>query len=149
MLQLYENIKKFRTEKHMSQEELAEKVGYKSGKSMISRIENGQIDLGQTKIMEFAEALGVSPGELMGRVERQEPNHNDRQLTAPISFHDSSNYDLGKETTYYIDNLGFLEDASKGSDFDMIIKKTSQMSASDLRRLKTYLESLLALRSDT
>ena len=40
MLQLYINIKNRRRELNMTQDELAEKVGY-NGKSMISRIERG------------------------------------------------------------------------------------------------------------
>ena len=46
---LYENIKKRRPELNMSQQELAELVGYK-GKSMISQVENGQIDLPITMV---------------------------------------------------------------------------------------------------
>lgn len=49
----------------MSQEDLAKKTGY-SGKSMIARIERGDVDLSQSKIMAFAEALELPPGELMG-----------------------------------------------------------------------------------
>lgn len=65
MLKLYENIKKYRKLKGMSQGELAKRTGY-SNRSAISRIENGDIDLPQSKIMLFAEALGVDVGELMG-----------------------------------------------------------------------------------
>lgn len=50
----------------LSQQELAEKVGYASGKSMIAKIESGLVDLNQTKIKQFASALNMSPGELMG-----------------------------------------------------------------------------------
>lgn len=65
MLKLYENIKKYRKLKGMSQDELAKRTGY-SNRSAISRIENGDIDLPQSKILLFAEALGVDVGELMG-----------------------------------------------------------------------------------
>lgn len=64
MLQLYINIKNRRRELNMTQDELAEKVGY-NGKSMISRIERGEIDLPQSKIEAFAEALHTSTLELM------------------------------------------------------------------------------------
>ena len=64
-IQLYENIKKRRKELNMSQQELAEAVGY-SGKSMISQIENGLIDLSVDMIVKIAEALHVEPGDLMG-----------------------------------------------------------------------------------
>ena len=62
---LYENIKKRRNELDMSQQELAEAVGYK-GKSMISQVENGQIDLPITMVKKFAEVLHIDAGDLMG-----------------------------------------------------------------------------------
>ena len=62
---LYKNIKKLRKEKGLSQTELAKLVGY-SDKTMISHIENGCIDLSRSKIVDFAKALDVNPGYLMG-----------------------------------------------------------------------------------
>lgn len=44
MLELYANIRKLRKENGWSQAELASRVGY-ADKSMISRIENGKVDL--------------------------------------------------------------------------------------------------------
>lgn len=65
MLELYKNIKKRREELGMSQAELARKVGY-ADRSAIARIERGDYDLPQTKILEIAKALKIPPGELMG-----------------------------------------------------------------------------------
>ena len=65
MLELYKNIKRRREELGMSQETLAKRVGY-SDRSSIAKIESGRVDLSQTKILEFAKALDISPGELMG-----------------------------------------------------------------------------------
>lgn len=65
MLKLYENIKKYRQLKGWSQDELAAKVGYKD-RTIISKIESGNVDLPQSKIITLAKAFGVSPGELMG-----------------------------------------------------------------------------------
>lgn len=65
MLELYENIKKIRKEKNISQQKLAEMVGY-ADKSMISKIEKGEVDLSRTKIIEIAKALQVDPGILFG-----------------------------------------------------------------------------------
>jgi len=65
MLELYKNIKKRRNELQMTQSELAEKMGY-ADKSMISRIEKGEIDLQQSKILAFAKILNMHPGDLMG-----------------------------------------------------------------------------------
>ena len=65
MLKLYENIKNRRLELGMTQSHLAEKLGY-ADKSMIAKIEKGGVDLPQSKIVAFAEALKTDPAELMG-----------------------------------------------------------------------------------
>ena len=68
MLPLYQNIRKRRLELNMSQQELADKLGYKS-RSAINKIELGINDITQSKIVAFAKALNTTPGELMGEVE--------------------------------------------------------------------------------
>lgn len=65
MLQLYKNIKQRRLELGMTQSDLAKKLCY-ADKSMIAKIEKGLVDLTQSKIIAFAEALDISPGDLMG-----------------------------------------------------------------------------------
>lgn len=65
MLELYENIKNRRKALNMSQQELAEAVGYK-GKSMISQVEKGLVDLPESMIIKFADALYTTPATLMG-----------------------------------------------------------------------------------
>lgn len=69
MLELYKNIKKKRKELQMSQSELAKKMGY-ADKSMISRIEKGEIDLQLSKIIAFSEVFDMHPGDLMGWEEK-------------------------------------------------------------------------------
>lgn len=59
-------IKARRKELQLSQRELAEKMGYQNH-STITRIEAGKVDLPQSRIMQFAEVLGTTPGHLMGR----------------------------------------------------------------------------------
>lgn len=76
MLQLYKNIKHRRKELGMTQTDLAKKLGY-TDKSMISKIENGSIDLPQSKIISFAEALNISPSDLMGWEEPSPANKLD------------------------------------------------------------------------
>lgn len=61
---MYDRIRKLRKEQDMSQEDLARKVGYK-GRSMIARVESGQVDLSQSKIKAFANALNTSIDYLM------------------------------------------------------------------------------------
>lgn len=65
MLELYKNIRDRRIALNMTQAELAQKMGY-ADKSMIAKIEKGQVDLPQSKIVAFAKALGVLPRDLMG-----------------------------------------------------------------------------------
>ena len=72
MLQLYQNIKSRRMALKMSQDTLAELTGYKD-RSSIAKIEKGDVDLAESKIREFAKALRVSPQELMGWDEPEEP----------------------------------------------------------------------------
>ena len=64
-MKLYENIKRRREELHMTQGDLAGKTGY-ADKTMISKIEKGVIDLPQSKIQLFADALRTTPRDLMG-----------------------------------------------------------------------------------
>lgn len=49
----------------MTQQELAEKVGFKTA-SAVNKIELGLRDINQGKIVSFAKALGTTPGYLMG-----------------------------------------------------------------------------------
>lgn len=71
MLVLYRNIKERRKAAKMTQEELARLTGY-TDRSSIARIEKGEIDLPQSKIKQFADALGTTPGQLLGWDEEPE-----------------------------------------------------------------------------
>lgn len=62
---LYKNIKNMRISKEMSQDTLASLTGY-SDRSSIAKIEKGLVDLQESKIKLFAEALGTTPAKLMG-----------------------------------------------------------------------------------
>lgn len=64
-LELYKNIRKLRKQLNMSQDELAHKVGY-SGRSSVSMVEKGLVDLPDSMVSKFADALGVSIYELRG-----------------------------------------------------------------------------------
>ena len=65
MIELYKNIRILRKKNHWTQEELASRMGY-NDRSMISKIESGEVDLPQSKILEFAKVFGVNSGDLMG-----------------------------------------------------------------------------------
>lgn len=68
-METHENIKRLRELKGLSQEALAEMVGY-TDRSSIAKIEAGKVDLTQSKIAAFAAALSVSPARLMGIEDR-------------------------------------------------------------------------------
>lgn len=65
MTKIGTNIKLRREELGMSQDELAEKMGYKS-RSTIAKIEKGVNDVVQSNIVKFADVLKTTPSRLMG-----------------------------------------------------------------------------------
>lgn len=62
---VYINIKKRREELHMSQRELASKVGYKDN-STIAKMEKGLVDITIGRLKQIAAALDTTPADLMG-----------------------------------------------------------------------------------
>ena len=66
-------IKIRRNELKWSQRDLSEKMGY-SHHSTITRIEAGKVDVPQSRIIQFAEVLGVTVAYLMGWEEQIENN---------------------------------------------------------------------------
>jgi transcriptional regulator with XRE-family HTH domain len=68
-----ERIKARRNELMLSQRDLCEKMGY-SNHSTIGKIEAGKVDIPQSRIVQFAEVLGVSVAYLMGWEEIQQKN---------------------------------------------------------------------------
>ena len=60
-----DNILALRKQLGWTQEELAQKMGYKS-KSTINKIELGINDIPQSKVVQFAKVLGTTPDKLMG-----------------------------------------------------------------------------------
>lgn len=111
MLELYRNIKKRRTELGISQQELSDKVGY-SGKSMISKIERGEVDLSTTMIKKFAVALETTPFDLMG---------NDGINETIIEYYDNGK--MLQRLLAYADMFGTFEKLSKlqPTDKEMVV----------------------------
>ncbi len=64
-MELYKRIRQRREELGLTQDELAKRMGYKS-RSSINKIEMGENDIPQSKIVQFAKALETTPGDLMG-----------------------------------------------------------------------------------
>lgn len=77
---LGDRVKQKREEMGLSQEELAEKMGYKS-KTSIHKIEQGITDLPLSKVEELSKVLNVTTSYLMGwdnkKVEKSNINMND------------------------------------------------------------------------
>lgn len=68
-----EKIKQRRTELQLSQRELAARMGYYDH-TTLARIEAGKVGVSQTRIVQFAEALGVSVAYLMDWQEIEKNN---------------------------------------------------------------------------
>lgn len=64
-----DRIAKFRKEKGLSQEELANLLGYKS-RSSIQKIESGERDVPRKMIAQLSIILNVSPLDLLGENEK-------------------------------------------------------------------------------
>lgn len=73
MTKIGRNIQLKRKELGLTQEELAQKMGYKS-KSTINKIELGINDIPQSKVVKFAEVLNTSVAYLMGWEEEAKKN---------------------------------------------------------------------------
>lgn len=85
-----QRVKQRREEIHMSQEELANKVGYKS-RSSINKIELGKNDVVQSTLQKLADALDTTPAYLMGWEE---------DLIAAITEDSKSGRTAAKEEMY-------------------------------------------------
>lgn len=98
-------IQKKRKELGMTQETLAKLTGYTS-RTSIAKIEAGTVDLAQSKIKQFADALHTTPSCLMGWEENLEQANTDVLV------------DL--DTLEYIKKLIKLSDISKNVIYNMI-----------------------------
>jgi len=83
-----ERIKKRRLELGLTQNELAERMGYTS-RSAICTVEKDKEDLTTTRIRKFAEALQTTPAHLMGW----------QEVTTPLSGHDIDVVEVQIENT--------------------------------------------------
>lgn len=79
---LYDNIRKRRKELGLTQSQLAARMHY-ADKSMIAKIEKGIVDLPQSKIISFADALHTTPAWLMGWSSSENP-HNNPSVKIPL-----------------------------------------------------------------
>ena len=73
-----ERVKELRTKKGLTQQDLAELLGYKT-KSSVAHIEKGR-DIPRAMVVKLAQILDTTPAYLMGWEEQKEstPTENDR-----------------------------------------------------------------------
>lgn len=109
MTKIGTNIKLRREELGISQDELAEKMGYKS-RSTIAKIEKGVNDVVQSNIVKFADVLKTTPSRLMGwedgEVEITEGMKKKTELANDIVIRMGSNDDFCElvKILYKLDN---------------------------------------------
>lgn len=118
MLKLYENIKRLRIQAGMTQDQLAARAGY-TDRSSIAKIEKGLVNLPQTKIKQFADIFGVTPGDLMGWEQEEE---------------------LKKKNSVAVDIVIRLGD---DPDFYETVKLLYRLEPKQLSGVKAMLESML------
>lgn len=108
-----------RMQLNISQEELAKKVGYKD-RSSIAKIESGERDIRQNKVILFANALKTTPQWLMG--------YDEKNTTSDISAKDR------------IDNIIQNKDLSEIIQLQNIV---NQLPEDDIDELIRHAELLL------
>ena len=86
-----DRIRKLREERGLSQETLAEMVGY-TNRSSIAKVEKGKVDLSETKLAAFANALNVTPAFLLG-VDESSPSITDSFVSFPVMGEVAAGYD--------------------------------------------------------
>lgn len=99
-MRIGERIRRRRIELGWSQRELAAKMKY-SHHSTLARIETGKVDVSQTRIVQFAEVLGVSVAYLMGWEEEQKKN--DIQADIILKMRTDSTFLSVVENLYKLD----------------------------------------------
>lgn len=101
-------IKQRREALGMTQEELAERLGYKS-RSTINKIEKGVSDVSQSRLFGFANALRTTPEYLLGY------SSPDERVSSKDGFVDLI-FDDGTSATITSNNESFLTDIKKWVD---------------------------------
>jgi transcriptional regulator with XRE-family HTH domain len=93
-----DRIRKRRLELGLTQDELAERLGYK-GRTSVCVVETGGDNVTTTKVKKFAMVLGVSPAYLMGWEE--EEGYTNEVPVANIEFAKGHKADIEKAMELY------------------------------------------------
>jgi transcriptional regulator with XRE-family HTH domain len=118
MKKLHENIKNKRIALGLTQDELAQKLGYKT-RSSINKIEKGLNDIPRAKIEEFARALGTTAVELLNWDTQSKSDTPEARKEIPVKNDGKFNYDLHilaeivKENGYEVEVFKTSEEATK------------------------------------
>lgn len=112
LIEIGNRIKQLRTEKDMSQDELAKRSGYGS-RSTINKIELGINDVPQSKIKAIAEALGVSVGTLLCWDEFDE-KHDTNKIQKEVNLIEHIEQQHGKTTREAFEMYIQLDSADQG-----------------------------------
>ena len=83
IMTIYDKIRILREKNDMSQQELAEKVGFKTA-SAVNKIELGLRDINQSKILAFAKALHTTPSYLLGDDDFEPPEISTDNIEFPV-----------------------------------------------------------------
>lgn len=150
-MELYKRIRQRREELGMTQDELANLMGYKS-RSSINKIELGKSDIPQSKIKAFATALKTTPEFLMGLNENEKVQYiyDDIKQCIMLDIFSTLGYKSYKLLKIYdqlpkeqqismIDTADFLAKRYIGNDFsieteeemDNYLLKSSEMPSMD------------------
>lgn len=121
MLEIYKRIRARREELGISQEELAKRLGYKS-RSSINKIEKGENDIPQSKIVAFAEALRTTPERLMGWEQSPAPASNDLPTVSPTGQKIDARTRRQLEAVLDDDNLTYNGVVLNGEDKEKVKK---------------------------
>ena len=107
-MKLHETIRARRMALHMTQQELAARLGYKST-STIAKIEAGVNDIPQAKIIAFARALSTTPGALLG-LDDERGAITEKNISQPLS---EKNVSLTDQERTLIEKYRKLNEAGK------------------------------------
>lgn len=87
-------IRELRTDLSLTQEQLAEKVGYTS-RSSINKIELGINDIPRVKFAQFAKAFGVSEAYILGYTDDPRPLSPQEEINALLDFYSDPSLPAG------------------------------------------------------
>lgn len=119
---IYDRIKQLREQQGLSQQALAEKVGFKTA-SAINKIELGLRDINQKKVILFAKALNTTPAYLMGWEGKQEssyslpqPTISENTTTFPVIGDIAAGYDFPAYEDWTGDTIEIPDTYLRGHD---------------------------------